>query len=120
MEEGDLTQHPLSGLADSWAQSWETLLQWFVDNTGTTLNSEVLVTSDGVHEDLVELANSTIFSGHDLAYSLHLLLNRHQIEGRWGKVYLEFQYEWVIPAQESGVKELFPYLQNKLERLKNF
>ncbi len=99
--------HPLWNFTEEMAKEWETVLE----DICHCVEERQQYTIREIHADLVELAGKTIYSGHDLAFSLHLLLKHNMIQGRWSKAILMFEHEWVLPAAQSQVKELFTYLQ---------
>jgi hypothetical protein len=101
---------------DQWADEWGRLLArlpaYLTD--GATLELSEL------HEDLVELGRETVFASHDLAQALLLLLEKGEIQGRWGKVILEYTHEWVHPLAQEGVRDLLPYLSFWLQEPQGF
>jgi hypothetical protein len=89
-------------LIEELAQGWERLLNSIRGFMADSEDSDILE----IKEELIELAEKYSFSGHDLAESLVWLLERRKIYGRFGKVILEFEYEWVKKAHEDGVRDL--------------
>ncbi len=98
----------LSQQLDAWAKEWEQCLAGICRLfTGEVRERTLDELKDELHNELIELANETPFSGHDLAETLLFLLEKGYIYGRLGKVILEYTHEWVLPCMRDNVLDLF-------------